>query len=502
MKNDGPTLMGKDQPILFVPLDDRPCCLDLVLRLATLAGREILVPERSALGRFQQPGDPAAILDWLAAQPSDLPLVASVDMLSWGGLIASRHPNSDETAARANLARFLEIQDGRQAPTYAFKTLLRTAPTQTSVEETEQAEQIVALSRMSYLKEKLRRTPGQQSHLDTAIASLKDGISPAFLERYLRVRQRNHGFDRTVVESASHFDALLVAMDDSQTEGWNLLEKENLQRLSDERRMEVDFYPGTDESAGLLLARMLCARTGIEPVWSHSHLALTQTRYEDRPLGALLQSQLQAARLLQGRCRRKLFLYGRLGAQQEADRQAGQAKLEQANFEQFLSDLEAALDDGDSCVVADLAFANGGDLGLVEALIERGLAARLTGYSAWNTAGNTLGTALAMLALYPDHPTAEQEQARRVLLWERLTDDAFYQSWFRFRLKKEIGPGLNLAGEDLQTAERLLEGEFHNFAAGLWGRLFPEEPPIPFRISLPWGRLFEVSIEPSTPNAA
>ncbi len=502
MTNDGHPPMGKAEPILFVPLDDRPCCLDLVLRLATLAGREVLTPNRSALGRFQQPGNPTEILDWLSKQPRTLPLIASIDMLSWGGLIASRHPNSDEAAARENFTRFLALQETREAPTYAFKTLLRTAPTQTTVEETEQAEQIVALSRLSYVKEKLRRTPGQQSHIDTALEGLKDGISPDFLERYLRVRSRNHGFDRTVVESASHFDALLVAMDDSQTEGWNLLEKESLQRLSDERRLDVDYYPGTDESAGLLLARMLCSGVGIEPVWSHSHLSLTQTRYEDRPLGALLQSQLQAARLRQGRCRRKLFLYGRLGAQQEADRQAGQAKLEQANFEQFLSDLEAALDDGDSCVVADLAFANGGDLGLVEALIERGLAARLTGYSAWNTAGNTLGTALAMLALYPDQPTAQQEQARRVLLWERLTDDAFYQSWFRFRLKKEIGPGLNLAGEDLGTAERLLEGEFHNFAAALWGRLFPEEPPIPFRVSLPWGRLFEVSIEPSISNAA
>jgi hypothetical protein len=494
--------MKDSQPILFVPLDDRPCCLDLVLRLASLAGRQVLTPSRAALGRFQKPGEPAAILDWLQSQPSDLPLIASLDMLSWGGLIASRHPGSDPNAARTNFERFLAIQDARQAPTYAFKTLLRTAPTQTSVEETEQAEQIVALSRLGFLKEKLRASGRNGSHIDAAMAQLKDSISPDFLDRYMAVRKRNHQFDRYIVESASHFDALLVAMDDCQTEGWNLLEKESLQRLAEERRMSVDFYPGTDESAGLLLARLLSAETGVEPVWSHSHLSLTQTRYEDRPLGALLQSQLQAARLRQGRCRRKLFLFGRLGTQQEADRQAGGLRIEQETIEQFLVALETALDAGDSCVVADLAFANGGDLGLVDALLERRLASRLTGYSAWNTAGNTLGTALAMLALYPDQPTPQQERARRLLLWERLTDDAFYQSRFRFRLKKEIGPGLNLAEDDLKEAERLLGGEFHNFAAQLWGRLFPEEPPIPFRITLPWGRLFEVAIEPSASTAA
>ncbi len=494
--------MVESLPILFVPLDDRPCCLDLVLRLASLAGRRVLSPSRNVLGRFQRPGEPRAILDWLESQPSDLPLIASLDMISWGGLIASRHPGSDPQSARQNFERFLSIQDAREAPTYAFKTLLRTAPTQTTVEETEQAEQIVALSRMSFLKEKMRMGAQNSGPIEAAIAQLKASISPDFLERYLAVRKRNHQFDRYIVESASRFDALLVAMDDCQTEGWNLLEKESLQRLAEERRMPVDFYPGTDESAGLLLARLLCAETGIEPVWSHSHLSLTQTRYEDRPLGALLQSQLQAARLRQGRCRRKLFLFGRLGTQQEADRQAGGSKVEAVSIEAFLETLENALDAGDSCVVADLAFANGGDLGLVDALLERGLASRLTGYSAWNTAGNTLGTALAMLALYPEFPNAEQERARRLLLWERLTDDAFYQSRFRFRLKKEIGPGLNLDEEDLRQAERLLSGEFHNFAAQLWGRLFPEEPPIPFRISLPWGRLFEVAIEPSTSTAA
>lgn len=494
--------MVDSQPILFIPLDDRPCCLDLVLRLASLAGRRMVTPARACLGRFKKPGEPGAILDWLQEQSPELPLIASLDMLSWGGLIASRHPASDAAAARANFERFLSIQNGRQAPTYAFKTLLRTTPTQTTVEETEQAEQIVALSRLSFLKEKMRIGAQNASHIDAAIAQLKESISPDFLEKYLGVRKRNHQFDRYVVESASHFDALLVAMDDSQTEGWNLLEKESLQKLADERRMPVDFYPGTDESAGLLLARLLCAETGIEPIWSHSHLSLTQTRYEDRPLGALLHSQLQAARLRQGRCRRKLFLFGRPGTQQEADRQAGGSRVERESIEAFLEALENALDAGDSCVVADLAFANGGDLGLVDALLERRLASRLTGYSAWNTAGNTLGTALAMLALYPDHPSEEQERARRLLLWERLSDDAFYQSRFRFRLKKEIGPGLSLAEDDLKEAERLLSGEFHNFAAQLWGRLFPEEPPIPFRIHLPWGRLFEVAIEPSTSNAA
>lgn len=485
--------------ILFIPLDDRPCCLDMMERIAALSSVRLLTPPRDALGHFQSPGDPERILDWLQAQDTALDLVASVDMLSWGGLIGSRHPDSSADLAEKYFARFCELQAQRTGKTFVFKTLLRTAPTQTTPEEVEQAEQIVALSRMSFLHKKNQLTPQARS-IQAAIDQLKTGISPHVLERYLGVRKRNHRFDSLVVSKASLFDALLVALDDCQTEGWNLLEKERLEKQALKAGDSVDFYPGTDEAAALLLARLLVPETGIEPVWGHSHLALTQTRYEDRPLGALLDAQVQAAQLRQGRCARKLFLYGRMGSQKEAAHQGKVGGTDTSALENFLTQLEQALDRGDSCVVADLAFANGGDLGLVEELIDRGLASRLTGYSAWNTAGNTLGTALANLTLFPDEPSASQEKARKVLLWERLTDDAFYQSRFRFQLKRELGPGLTLADDELQKAHQLLTEDFHAFAKDLWERLFPDEPVIPFTVKLPWGRLFEVAIEPGPSN--
>jgi len=484
-----------NREILFIPLDDRPCCLDMMERIADLSGYTLLSPPRETLGHFTRPGDPKAVLDWLQQQNPELPLVASVDMLSWGGLIASRHPDSDPEEAKVHFHRFCDIQEKRRGKTFLFKTLLRTAPTQTTPEEVDQAEQIVALSRMSFLYEKNRWTPQARS-IGAALEQLKEGISPKVLQRYLDVRERNHKFDSLVVSKANLFDALLIALDDCQTEGWNLLEKEKLMKQASQSGLEVDFYPGTDESAALLLARLIAPETGIDPVWGHSHLSLTQTRYEDRPLGALLHAQIQAARLRQGTCGRKLFLYGRMGTQKEAVHQGRFGSTDNAVLQDFLDQLESALDKGYSCVVADLAFANGGDLGLVEALIERGLASRLTGYSAWNTAGNTLGTALANLALYPDDPSESEERARKVLLWERLADDAFYQSRFRFRLKKELGPGLTLADEELHQAHQLLSEEFHQFASELWSQLFPEEPAIPFKVKLPWGRLFEVAIEP------
>ncbi|MCA9778913.1 MAG: DUF4127 family protein, partial [Candidatus Eremiobacteraeota bacterium] len=144
-------MSGSIDRILFIPLDDRPCCLDMTERIAALASCRLLTPPRSALGHFQDPGKPEEILDWLESQDPELPLIASIDMVSWGGLIASRHPDSDAEEARRQFQRFCNIQQKRNGPAFVFKTLLRTAPTQTTPEEVEQAEQIVALSRMSFL---------------------------------------------------------------------------------------------------------------------------------------------------------------------------------------------------------------------------------------------------------------------------------------------------------------------------------------------------------------
>ena len=77
------------KPWAFVPLDDRPCCLDFPARLAP-----VLLPPVELLGRFQQPGRGAELVEWLAIQDV-AGAVVSLDMVAWGVLVASRHPASD-----------------------------------------------------------------------------------------------------------------------------------------------------------------------------------------------------------------------------------------------------------------------------------------------------------------------------------------------------------------------------------------------------------------------
>ena len=120
-------------PIAFVPLDDRPVTLQLPVMLGEIAGQPLITPPLRTLGHYLRPGDPDAILAWLEspATAGVSAVIASTDMIAYGGLVASRTPN----AAGLNLAvprlrRLAQLKTVRPgAFVGAFGTIVRLAPT-------------------------------------------------------------------------------------------------------------------------------------------------------------------------------------------------------------------------------------------------------------------------------------------------------------------------------------------------------------------------------------
>jgi hypothetical protein len=299
------------------------------------------------------------------------------------------------------------------------------------------------------------------------------------LERYLGIRERNHQLNRAALAWTRQgiLQGLLIGIDDSKTAGWNVLE---VARLQADLPPNAFIAPGTDEAAQLLLARLCHPGRSIAVRWSHPQLSAQITRYEDRSLGDLLHAQMAAAGLVEvADSPWQLWIFGR------PEQTQGEAE-EQGLFgipERFLSALETALALGGRIVVADVAHANGGDLGL-----GRGLArcfGELLGYSAWNTAGNTLGTALAVLGC----AEVEHQAALRRFKWERWLDDLVYQSLVRPRLKAELGMGLTLGEEQARRLEGSLAQKLREASLELG-----LEPPEGIAARLPWSRLFEVEV--------
>ncbi|CAN0095422.1 unnamed protein product, partial [Phaeothamnion confervicola] len=375
-----------------------------------MAGVDLDVPPPELLGRFLEPGNPDGLLEWYRERASQRAIV-SLDMVTFGGLVASRRSEPDLRTARGRLQAWISEVQGEVS---VFQSVLRTAPTQTTTEEMRQAGLLVELSCLT-----AGGAPAEE------IERVRSQLPEEAVARYLRTRERNHSLNQDAVAEARRFEAVLLGIDDSKTMGWNVLEVAELaQGLSD----NTFIAPGTDESAQLLLARLCNPGREIEVHWSHPDLAAQVTRYEDRPLGLLLESQLAASGLVAvEQSPWQLWIYGRPGPQGEAEEQT-----EQGPPAGFLESLSRALDSGARVVVADVAHANGGDIGLGRALAPR--FRELTGYSAWNTAGNTLGTALGVLGC----ATEAASPVQQAFLLERWLDDLCYQSIWRPHLKREL----------------------------------------------------------------
>jgi hypothetical protein len=431
---------------LLVPLDDRPCCWRFPQQLAP-----VQVPPREILGRFQQPGDSEAVLQWLRAKaPSAQGCLLSLDMISWGGLVGSRQAQRSLPAARERLGRLADIP-GRKL---AYQTILRNAPTQTTADEMHWAELLVQLS----------ESLGEDERLRTQIPE-------TVLSSYLATRARNAELYSFVRELDLEY--LLFALDDSRTRGWNLQE---LQSLGD-----VPNIPGTDETALLLMIRALAPGHAIALNWCDDAVKSYQGAYEDRPLVELVGAQLRAASLqVNQAATQQLWIYGRVSGPQP------EARWQTPGYvnEEWLERLVHTLDQGSEVVLVDVSFANGGDLSLARALLDRGLWARLRGYAAWNTLGNRVGTGLANLVL----PVPDAAQ----FLLERICDDLLYQARFRWDAAELLGhPGLQLTETELAVV-----------SAEVFPRLLEELQPYAEQVgrspdlvlSLPWSRLFEVEI--------
>ena len=100
--------------LLFLPLDERFTTRDLTLNLARLAPRfSVLTPPAPLLPSHKSPAAPAKLMEWVdeRAAAADV-LIASFEMLIYGGLIASRVSN-DSSAAIANRVGWLNALPSR-----------------------------------------------------------------------------------------------------------------------------------------------------------------------------------------------------------------------------------------------------------------------------------------------------------------------------------------------------------------------------------------------------
>ncbi|BDP42618.1 hypothetical protein DAETH_25870 [Deinococcus aetherius] len=331
------------------------------------------------------------------------------------------------------------------------------------------------------------------------MAALEDArtqVPPDVLADWTATRERNRALHLAALDLVlgDVIEHLCLTLDDTTPYGLAAFDRRLLEARVDELGLwrRVDVYPGADEVPCALIARAL--RDGEPRVYVHYSGALgagAELIYEDRPAGELVRAHLRAAG-----CKQVDIVPGAdfvLAINTPGTRQAGAqpdyrtVDTPHRHLPAFVDFVRDSLEDGRRVVVADIAYPNGAELRLWHLMQDLPLA-RLTGYAAWNTAGNTLGSAIAMGAV-----RVRDERARVEALFARMVDDALYQGRVRPEVEARL-PGADPfdLGHHLPLAQALVAESMMPLMQSLWDqhfahtgyRLEPEEP------YLAWPRLF------------
>ncbi len=431
--------------------------------------------------------------------------LVSVDMLAYGGLVASRTAGCTTEQALARLDVLQALQRSG-TPVVAFAILPRLS-----------------------LRTSEAQAPYERILANWAASggeSPPENVPAAIFEEYLAVRGRNVKVVADLIAQVARGDLefLVLGQDDAAPRGPHLQEQrvleQQIRRLGVEERVRI--VSGADELAMNLVAGWLAGREGVQPeleiLYSEEGAGERIPPLESRPLEEALQEHLALSGARSGTGRGTVLL-----VEVPSDRpyeppalEAGAEDMERAAA--FKKRLERVRASGRRLGVADLRLVNRADPVLARELLEHLPLWDLEAYAAWNTPSNALGTAVAQAVVrevarvrgqgWSTERILESEKTQQAFTLARLLDDFAYQAVIRPTLSQTVrglprdpDPLLNLYGpagvqarvEAVAWArqvwqERLLGRRYWVPAMRRW----VEFSGMRLEVVLPWPRVFEI----------
>jgi hypothetical protein len=505
--------LARAEKILLVPLDSRPAAGQFAQMIGRVGGAEIIEPPYETLGRFTSPGSPEAILSWLEDYDyKDVgSVIVSTDMIAYGGLIASRTLDTSYDVALQRIKRLEALRNAhKDVRFYGFSAIMRLYPTATKAT----ARWRLSLGQYAQLRERYQRL-GTTSVL-TSLKAIEAKIPPMEVAKYEATRSRDLMIQEALLRLTSRglFDYIILGQDDAQPFGPHVPETNHLRVVVDHLMIggKVYFCEGIDQHSNVLVSRALLHDGGWVPrvrvVYSDPAGRLRVPDYESKNLEQSLRDQIFAS-----------------GARPATDENfdytlyLNTPKRSEDKFQVFLGELNEDADKGQPVGVADVDLAKDGtaDPELFQSLLQNGRMFKLLAYAGWNTAGNTMGTAIPaanvyLLAKKSNADPLGREVAQREFLLHRLVNDYSYHKFTRplaYHLIDSM-PGASREesyGDDFKQIngfvrrdlERHLQDTFKeeflgkHFLAG--GKEYEVSGLDEIKIFLPWPRVYEVRLE-------
>ncbi len=492
---------ASDAPVVLVPLDDRPVTLQLPVMLGAIAGERVDAPPRQLLGNYLRFGAPDALLTWLnvGAPRNARAFVISSDMLAYGGLVASRIPGTTYADAYFRLRALRALRASRpHAWIGVFGTIMRLAPTGIPAVG-DAASFFGAYPAWSYLQQYANLhdppLPGE-----AALArDLEAEIGQPTLDAYFATRARNYAVDRLLIEEqdAGTIDRLVLGQDDAGPVGLHVREVRALEAYAASSGREgTAIEPGADELGMALVARALANEARWTPKVAIRYSTPSGASYQDplefAPVAATLERLITLCGGVHDDLQPDLVLDVRVPQTT--------AEMDAAFLNQMDDDLRARR----PIALADLSFEQSyaAQRSFAQTLLNSGRASHLDSYSSWNTAANTVGTALAeAIAAGAGRRTGTYDAlAHRTFTFMRFVDDVD----FHVGVRPDLNRWLDAAGVGDHTfllpavaaaASARNRALLWNAAQSTLVQLYPGLHIAAMNVTLPWGRTFETAID-------
>lgn len=494
--------------VLYLPLDERPCNLDIP-KMITQSKKEveIISPSIEDLGIKKEPANLEKLWSFVLKEVKSVDTaILSVDMLLYGGLVPSRIHHLKEQEVDKYIDYFKQIKKiNPKIKLYLFDCIMRSPQYDSADEEPDYYENYGrVIHRRAFLNDKKQReflTKEEESELEAFT------IPKEMIEDYENRRAFNLKYNLKIIQLVKDglADFLVIPQDDAAEYGYTAIAQSKLINTIAKDNLEnrIHIYPGADEVASSLLARAWNKfserETAVYVFYSSTLGPEIIPNYEDRPMNENLKYHLDVTNSF------------RVDTVEEADfilAINSPGKIMEEAFDQdnrdisyssfrnllyFVKKIERLIKKGYKVALCDSAFSNGGDLELLKYLDQKNLYLKLLTYAGWNTNSNTLGTVLASSIYEYDEENKKNEK----LLIHRLFEDLLYQSKVRQDVKKDYLRKHKIPqdsivedkGAVLKVIKKQLKEEYEK-------RNLSKHTQIEdLKIDLPWNRMFEIKLD-------
>ena len=456
-----PALAGKpvesspttENKILLVPLDSRPPCRQFVIDLGKIADIKVIAPPSEAQDFYSQPGDTAKMRTWLEENVQNASaVILSADQLLFGGLLAAREQEYSEAEAASAINFIRELKNKfPHVPLYVFGILPRMEPPDT-IDGYYDRRYIMEYSRL------MGRKSAGLAVDEARISFLEANISPASLALYQARLKNNAAFNRRLMDLAERgvIEKLILGQDDG--EPYSLPNREAVKLAAHAREKNlisrVIFCHGADEIAFDVLALIKAAK----------HRPKIFVKYADENTADLVMPYMAVT--LRECVGEKIALVGGEVAPspKEADFTlfvwAGDEKSRRKDGADYIA---RALERGEKVALVDLSRHFRADETLFPLLARQTAPInRLIAYSGWNSASNSVGTAIGQGAVFSTRLKETQGDERFALYAEniRFLENRFLEDYFYLKeVIDEVNAALKKAGY-INTADLDLEKNY------------------------------------------